>query len=61
MIAKDKKTLESLLDLLQSHQIEKVYHTLVVGTPEKPRDTIRAKLLRVEEVRDEAKVRVDKE
>lgn len=59
MIAKDKKTLEALLDLLQSGQIEKVYHAVVLGTPEKPRDTIRKKLLRVEEARDEAKVRVD--
>ncbi len=59
MVAKDKKTLEALLDLLQSGQIEKVYHAVVLWSPEKPRDTIRKKLLRVEEARDEAKVRVD--
>ena len=59
MIAKDKKTLDALLTLLQSGKIEKIYHTIVVGTPEKPRDTIRARLLRIEEARDEAKVRVD--
>jgi RluA family pseudouridine synthase len=59
MIAKDKKTLDALLTLLQSGKIEKIYHTIVVGTPKKPRDTIRARLLRIEEARDEAKVRVD--
>lgn len=59
MIAKDKKTLDALLTLLQSGKIEKVYHAIIVGAPDKSRDTVRAKLLRVEEVRDEAKVRVD--
>lgn len=56
MIAKEKKILESLLFLLQNGKIEKIYHALVVGTPEKPRDTIRAKLLRKEDVQDESKV-----
>ncbi len=56
MIAKEKKMLESLLDLLQSGKIEKIYHTIVIGTPEKPRDTIRAKLLRKEDAQDESKV-----
>ncbi len=56
MIAKEKKILESLLALLQGGKIEKIYHTLVVGTPEKPRDTIRAKLLRKEDAQDESKV-----
>ncbi len=59
MIAKDKKTLESLLQLLQWGKIEKIYHAIIIGTPLKPRDTIRAKLLRVENATDEAKVRVD--
>ncbi len=59
LIAKEKSTLESLLAALQGHEIEKVYHTLVVGIPEKRRDTIRAKLLRVENAKNEAKVRVD--
>ena len=59
MIAKDKQTLEKLLDLLQHEGIQKIYHTIVVGTPLKPRDTIRARLLRVEDAQDEAKVRVD--
>lgn len=59
MIAKDKKTLESLLILLQSGKIEKIYHAIVIGTPLKSRDTIREKLLRIENAKNEAKVRTD--
>ncbi len=59
IIAKDKSTLESLLILLQSWKIEKIYHTLVVGKPPKARDSIRAKLLRIENAQNEAKVRID--
>jgi RluA family pseudouridine synthase len=58
MIAKEKKTLEWLLTLLQTGKIEKIYHAVVCGTPLKPRDTIRAKLLRIEDARDEAKVQI---
>jgi len=39
--------------------MEKVYHTIVVGVPSKKQDTIRAKLLRIENAKNEAKVRVD--
>lgn len=59
IIAKDKSTLESLLSLLQSGKIEKIYHTIVVGVPMKPRDTIRAKLRRIENAQNEAKIQVD--
>lgn len=59
MIAKEKHTLRGLLDLLQSGRITKIYHTIVVGTPEKPRDTLRMRLLRIENAKNEAKVRVD--
>jgi 23S rRNA pseudouridine1911/1915/1917 synthase len=59
LVAKEKPTLEALLSDLQDHKIEKVYHALVSGIPAKPTDTIRARLLRVEDARDEAKVRVD--
>jgi 23S rRNA pseudouridine955/2504/2580 synthase len=59
MIAKDKKTLEALLALLQSGHIQKIYHAIVIGKPPKSRDTIREKLLRIEDARDEAKVRID--
>ena len=59
MIAKDKSTLESLLILLQWGKIEKIYHTLVVWQPLKARDTIRMKLLRIENAQNESKVRVD--
>ena len=59
IIAKEKKMLDALLTLLQSGRIEKVYHTIVVGTSSKARDTITAKLLRLEDAHNEAKVRVD--
>lgn len=59
LIAKDKSVLETLLTDLQSHKIEKIYHTIVVGIPIKKQDTIRARLLRIENAKNEAKVRVD--
>jgi 23S rRNA pseudouridine1911/1915/1917 synthase len=58
-VAKEKRTLEALLALLQSGKIEKTYHALVIGMPGKPRDTIDAPLLRIDDAQDEAKVRVD--
>jgi hypothetical protein len=39
--------------------MEKVYHAIVTATPPKKQDTIRAKLLRIENAKNEAKVRVD--
>ncbi len=59
VIVKNKSALEFLLSELQWGRIEKVYHTIVIGTPTKPRDTISARLLRVENAKDEAKVRID--
>lgn len=59
MIAKNKPTLESLLTLLQNGKIIKKYHTLVLWTPKPTTGTIDAKLLRVENAKNEAKVRVD--
>ncbi len=59
LIAKEKSTLEWLLDSLQSHEIEKVYHTFVIGEPREKKGTIRNKLLRIENAKNEAKVRVD--
>jgi 23S rRNA pseudouridine955/2504/2580 synthase len=59
LIAKDKSVLESLLVALQTHQIEKVYHTIVKWTPTEPSGTIRARLLRITDAKNEAKVRVD--
>lgn len=61
LIAKDKNVLELLLSDLQSHKIEKIYHALVIGKPLKNTDTIRKKLLRVENAHSEAKVRVDQD
>lgn len=51
--------LELLLQELQSHAMNKVYHAIVCGIPQKPMDTIRARLLRIENAKNEAKVRVD--
>ncbi len=59
LIAKDKSALEILLTELQAHDMEKVYHTIVVGIPTKRQDTIRARLLRIDNAKNEAKVRVD--
>jgi RluA family pseudouridine synthase len=56
IIAKEKKALEKLLDILQSGKMEKIYHTIVLGKPPRPRDTIDVKLLRKEDAKDEAKV-----
>jgi 23S rRNA pseudouridine955/2504/2580 synthase len=59
LIAKDKWALEFLLRDLQSHSMEKIYHAIVVNVPIKKQDTIRARLLRIENAKNEAKVRVD--
>lgn len=56
LIAKEKKMLDGLLELLQSGKIEKIYHAVVIGKPPKPRGTIALALERVENARDEAKV-----
>ena len=56
LIAKEKKTLEMLLDLLQNNGIEKIYHTLIIGKPSKARDTLDEKLERNENAKNEAKV-----
>jgi 23S rRNA-/tRNA-specific pseudouridylate synthase len=39
--------------------MEKIYHTIVLGIPPKRQDTIRARLLRIENAKNEAKVKVD--
>jgi 23S rRNA pseudouridine955/2504/2580 synthase len=59
LIAKDKWVLETLLSELQAHDMEKVYHTIVLGIPTKIQDTIRARLLRIPDAKNEAKVRID--
>lgn len=59
LIAKDKSVLEILLSELQAHNLEKIYHTIVLGIPTKRKDTIRARLLRVDNAKNEAKVRID--
>ncbi len=59
LIAKDKSVLEILLADLQSHKIEKIYHTIVLGIPKKSQDSIKARLKRVDNAKNEAKVQVD--
>ena len=59
LIAKEKRALEQLLWDLQSHKIEKIYHALVSWVPPKKHDTIRAKILRIDDAKNEAKVRID--
>ena len=56
LIAKEKRTLDALLSLLQNGKIEKTYHAVVVGKPIKARDTLSANLERIENAKNEAKV-----
>lgn len=46
MIALEKSTLEGLLEQLRSHTIEKIYHTIVLGTMSQESGTIRDPLIR---------------
>ena len=59
IIAKEKKALEKLLFELQNSRIEKKYHCVVLGIPKEKNGVIDKKLLRVENAKDEAKVRID--
>lgn len=56
LVALEKNMLEFLLAELQAHRIEKVYHAVVSGKMTKPRATLEERLLRRENVKDEAKV-----
>ena len=58
LIAKDRLTLNALLDELQTHKIKKEYLALVDGKLI-GEDTIKAPLLRIENAKNESKVRVD--
>lgn len=58
LIAKDRHGLNFLLDELQNHRMEKRYLAVVVGKLA-GKDTIKAPLLRVENAKNESKVRVD--
>ena len=59
LIAKTKRALDFLLAELQGDRMEKIYEAIVVGIPNPKRGSIRKKLLRVEEAKNENKVRVD--
>lgn len=59
MIAKRKDVLESLLSSLQNHEIQKIYHAIVFWEPSQKQGVIRERLLRIENAKNEAKVRID--
>lgn len=59
LVAKKKDALEFLLNKLQNHQMKKIYHTIVSWVPSPSTGTIRDKILRIENAKNEAKVRVD--
>ena len=59
IIAKTKRALIGMLDLLQHGKIEKIYHAIVLGVPNPKRGTLRKKLFRLENAHHEAKVQVD--
>jgi len=58
LIAKDRHGLNFLLDELQNHRMEKRYLAIVAGKLQ-GKETIKAPLLRVENAKNESKVRVD--
>lgn len=58
LIAKDRLSLNFLLQELQAHKMEKTYLALVTGSLE-GEDTIDVPLLRIENAKNESKVRVD--
>ena len=60
IIAKTKRSLDSMLSQLQSGGFKKIYHTIVLGRPSHQSWTIKKPLLRIEDAHNEAKVRVDK-
>lgn len=61
IIAKTKRALLWMLDLLQRGKIEKIYHAIVLWVPSLKRWTIRKKLFRIENAHHEAKVQVNEE
>jgi 23S rRNA-/tRNA-specific pseudouridylate synthase len=58
LIAKTKPALDSMLSALQNNRIEKKYLAICKGIFTKKRDTIKAKLERIENAKNENKVRV---
>lgn len=59
VIVKEKESLEFLLRELQEGKIEKIYHAIVLGSPRSPQGTMDERILRIENAKNEAKVRVD--
>lgn len=59
LIALEKSTLVNLLDQLQNHKIEKIYHTIWCGKLPHTRGKLTDKILRIENAKNEAKVKID--
>lgn len=59
IIAKTRHALNSVLEDLQSEKIKKIYLACAAGIPKESSGTIKAPLLRVENAKNENKVRVD--
>ena len=59
LIAKNKRSLDRLLDALQNDKMDKTYAMIATRPPRPESGTVRKKLLRVENAKNEAKVRVD--
>lgn len=59
IIAKTKKSLDTLLKDLQANKIEKYYYAVVLWEPEKYEWIINKKLIRIENAKNENKVQLD--
>lgn len=61
MIAKNKPSLDIMLQSLQSNKIEKVYLAICLGLPPETRGVIRKKLRRLEHAERENKIVIDED
>ncbi len=61
IIAKSRHALNAVLEDLQSDKIKKIYLTCAAGIPVESKGTINAPLLRIENAKNENKVRIDSE
>lgn len=59
VIAKTKPALDRLLDALQNDKFDKTYAAVTSDSPNPPEGTVKKRLLRVENAKNEAKVRID--
>lgn len=59
VVAKTKPALDYLLNALQNDRFDKTYAAIVLGFPVPPTGTVKKRLLRIENAKNEAKVRID--